>query len=218
MFLALVQGPAVELEACDLLREVAKSPEDAIEIVKHRGIASCDGLHAAHGFLAVHRVPPFVLFGEGGELTPLPLFELGLPGLGEPLLAVLALPGLFGLTGVLVGPLDELNVGGSAVGASRRRLGGELLLDPVGELAVLAELLRLELGVEDLPPAAVGKRAGDLLADGSEVGVDLGQGVGKDVYPGLSAVDGDLDLGVVPGGLSVRHRGPPCLCRASHPG
>lgn len=192
------ESSAVGLQAGDVLGEVLERLEHALEAVEGPGVTPGGWLHTAHGFLAVHRVPPFVLFWEGGELTPLPLFELGLPGLGEPLLAVLALPGLFGFAGLFVGPLDELDVGGSAVRASRRRLGAEFLLDRTGELAVLAELLGLHLGVENLPAGAVLQGTGDLLADGAEVAEDLVERVGKDVDPGLTAVNVDLDFGVVP--------------------
>jgi hypothetical protein len=128
----------------------------------------------------------------------------------------LAFPGLAWLAGLFVGPLDELGVGGPTVDTDRR-FRGELLGDSVGQQSVFLELLGLKLGVGDLPLGAVGERAWDLLADGGEVEEDLVERVGKDVDPCLTAIDGDLDLGVVPGGLSVGHRCPPCLWRAFHP-
>jgi len=139
----------------------------------------------------------------------------GLPDRWQPLLAMLAFPFLAGLAGLFVGPLYELGVGGPAVGADGR-WWWELLGDVRRQLALLAELLGLELGVGDFPVGAVLEGAGDLLADGADVQEDLVQGVGKDVDPGLSPVDGDLDLGVVPG-LSVGHGCSPCLWWASHP-
>jgi hypothetical protein len=135
--------------------------------------------------------------GEGLGLPP-PFLLLGLPVLGKPLFAVLAFPGLFGFAGLFVGPLDELGIGRAAVDADRR-LGAELLFDVGGKLAVLAELLRLELGVGNLPETSVLEWAGELLGDSAQVFVDLRQGVGEDVYPDLPGVVGELDLGVVPG-------------------
>jgi len=87
------QGGAVKLEACDLLREVAKSPEDAIEVVDDPGIAPRDGLHVPESLFLVHRSTPFVLFfGGRGSSPPLPQSSR-LSGVGQPLFAVLALPG-----------------------------------------------------------------------------------------------------------------------------
>jgi hypothetical protein len=122
--------------------------------------------------------------GRGWESLP-PLLS-GLSALGKPLFAVLAFPGLFGLAGLFVSPLDQLGIGGSAVNADGR-LGAELLFDLARELAVLAELLGLALGVDDLPLGWVHPVLGELAADRADILEDFIKGVGEDIYSGCAA-------------------------------
>jgi hypothetical protein len=112
------------------------------------------------------------------------------------LFAVLAFPGLFGLAGLFVGPLDQLGIGGPAVNADGC-LGAELLFDLAGELAVLAELLGLALGVDDLPLGWVHPVLGELAANRPDILEDFSQCVPEGVDSTLSAFEDNLDLGMV---------------------
>jgi hypothetical protein len=122
----------------------------------------------------------------GGAGSPSPLLLSGLSVLWKPLFTVLAFPGLFGLAGLFVSPLNQLGIGGPAVNADGR-LGVELLFDFAGELAVLAELLGLALGVDDLPLGWVHPVLGELAANRPDVLKDFSQCVGEDVYSGWAA-------------------------------
>ena len=124
---------------------------------------------------------------KGGRAgSPSPLLLSGLSALGKPLFAVLAFPGLFGLAGLFVDPFDELGVGGPAVNADRR-LGAEFLFDMAGELAVLAELVSLALGVDDLPLGWVHPVLGELAANRPDILKDFSQCVGENIYSGWAA-------------------------------